>query len=341
MSDYVRANSSFFGDKDVLPTDNAAKVIVGAEFDDEFNDIATAVNTKYDSLDDDVANGIAALDANGIVADSVLPTATTTQIGVLETATAAELLTGVAADKIVTPDLFIGGVDTWGTSNAGMVSDIQALTDPGQNTLLGWDENVNAAIGFTLGTGVTTSGTAVVTDDANIDHDALDNFVSNEHINHGNVTLTAGDGLTGGGTIAASRTFDLDISSLTAADATDLTSTDGFLFDNGGVMSRMAYSDSGIRVATITGTTDTLATADMNSFLHYTNASAVTVTLNNGVGTVGNVIIIKQGGAGQVTISGTATIETVFGSNTRVEESVITLICTAANTWALYGDTGT
>ena len=38
-------------------------------------------------------------------------------------------------------------------------------------------------------------------------HDSLSDFVSNEHINHANVTLTAGDGLTGGGTIAASRTF--------------------------------------------------------------------------------------------------------------------------------------
>jgi len=39
------------------------------------------------------------------------------------------------------------------------------------------------------------------------DHDALTNFVSDEHIAHSGVTLTAGDGLTGGGTIAASRTF--------------------------------------------------------------------------------------------------------------------------------------
>jgi hypothetical protein len=40
-----------------------------------------------------------------------------------------------------------------------------------------------------------------------IDHDGLTNFVSNEHIDHTAVTLTAGNGLTGGGTIAASRSF--------------------------------------------------------------------------------------------------------------------------------------
>jgi len=48
-----------------------------------------------------------------------------------------------------------------------------------------------------------------------IDHDALTNFVSDEHVAHSGVTLTAGTGLSGGGTIAASRTFDVDLNELT------------------------------------------------------------------------------------------------------------------------------
>jgi len=40
-----------------------------------------------------------------------------------------------------------------------------------------------------------------------IDHDLLLNFVSDEHIAHSGVTLTAGNGLTGGGNITANRTF--------------------------------------------------------------------------------------------------------------------------------------
>ena len=47
-----------------------------------------------------------------------------------------------------------------------------------------------------------------------VDHDALTNFVANEHIDHTAVTLTAGEGLSGGGTIAANRTFDLDVNGL-------------------------------------------------------------------------------------------------------------------------------
>ena len=43
------------------------------------------------------------------------------------------------------------------------------------------------------------------------DHDALTNFVANEHIDHTSVTLTAGDGLTGGGDISANRTFAVSV----------------------------------------------------------------------------------------------------------------------------------
>ena len=58
---------------------------------------------------------------------------------------------------------------------------------------------------------------------SDVDHDATTNFVADEHIAHSGVTLTAGSGLSGGGTIAASRTFNVDINSETnvTAAATD------------------------------------------------------------------------------------------------------------------------
>lgn len=62
---------------------------------------------------------------------------------------------------------------------------------------------------FTIGqgTGITVTADAIETNDSEIDHDSLSGFVANEHIDHSTVTLTAGNGLTGGGTIAASRSF--------------------------------------------------------------------------------------------------------------------------------------
>ncbi len=44
-------------------------------------------------------------------------------------------------------------------------------------------------------------------DQTQIDHDALTNYVTNEHVDHSGVTISGGNGLTGGGDITASRTI--------------------------------------------------------------------------------------------------------------------------------------
>ena len=51
------------------------------------------------------------------------------------------------------------------------------------------------------------AGGQITTDASEINHDGLNNFVANEHIDHSGVNITAGDGLTGGGDITASRTL--------------------------------------------------------------------------------------------------------------------------------------
>jgi hypothetical protein len=44
---------------------------------------------------------------------------------------------------------------------------------------------------------------------AGVNHNALSNYVANEHINHSSVSITAGTGLTGGGDITANRTISM------------------------------------------------------------------------------------------------------------------------------------
>lgn len=64
--------------------------------------------------------------------------------------------------------------------------------------------------------------------DGGAHHDGFSDYVANEHIDHTSVTLTAGEGLTGGGDISANRSFALDYSDLsttdTAVGGTDLVS---------------------------------------------------------------------------------------------------------------------
>ncbi len=61
----------------------------------------------------------------------------------------------------------------------------------------------NIAVGG--GTGITVNADDIETNDSEIDHDALNNFVANEHIDHSGVSITAGNGLTGGGDITTTR----------------------------------------------------------------------------------------------------------------------------------------
>ena len=52
----------------------------------------------------------------------------------------------------------------------------------------------------------------VISGSSQIDHDSTTNFVANEHIDHSTVSIIAGEGLNGGGTIASSRTLNVDSS---------------------------------------------------------------------------------------------------------------------------------
>ena len=60
------------------------------------------------------------------------------------------------------------------------------------------------------GTGITVNANDIQTNDSEIDIHSLSGYVANEHIDHTAVTLTAGDGLSGGGDISASRSFAVD-----------------------------------------------------------------------------------------------------------------------------------
>jgi hypothetical protein len=65
---------------------------------------------------------------------------------------------------------------------------------------------------FSAGTGIAISSGEISTNDGAIDIHSLSGYVANEHIDHSSVTLTAGDGLSGGGDITASRSFAVDSS---------------------------------------------------------------------------------------------------------------------------------
>lgn len=88
-----------------------------------------------------------------------------------------------------------------------------------------------------------------------------------------------------------------------------------------------------------TGTTYTLAIGDRDKLVTLSNASAITVTIPNGVFSAGDSVNIQQIGAGQVTIAndGTTTF-TGTGTKLRAQYSAATIICTGTNTFTVVGD---
>jgi hypothetical protein len=88
-----------------------------------------------------------------------------------------------------------------------------------------------------------------------------------------------------------------------------------------------------------TGTTYTLVAGDVNKLVTLNNASAVTVTIPNGIFTTGQQINIQQIGAGQVTIANDGTTSfTGTGTLLREQYSAATIICTGTNTFTVVGD---
>ena len=68
MSNYNKATN--FAVKDTLTSGDPDKVVSGAEIDNEFNAIASAVTSKADKVPASTTNNLAALDANGNLKDS-------------------------------------------------------------------------------------------------------------------------------------------------------------------------------------------------------------------------------------------------------------------------------
>jgi len=101
---------------------------------------------------------------------------------------------------------------------------------------------------------VDAKGRLTAASSVDIDHDTLLNFVADEHIAHSGITLTAGDGLTGGGDITASRSF-----AVTAGDGILANSTGVHVLANTGIVA----NSTGVFIGQAVGTSDNVTFNDV------------------------------------------------------------------------------
>jgi hypothetical protein len=119
MTDYTKTTN--FTAKDALSTGDPEKLILGSDVDTEFDNIATAVATKYDS--DDLASQ-------------------------------AEAQAGTDNTVLMTPLRTEEWGATWAAENGGAIEDIHALADPGGDRYMMWNDTTNAVEFNQVGNGV-------------------------------------------------------------------------------------------------------------------------------------------------------------------------------------------
>ena len=144
----------------------------------------------------------------------------------------SQLAGSIANDKLANSSISIGGISfSLGDTDATPAFDLSDSTGYATSNLSGTITNAQLAGSIANGklanSAITISGTSVslggsitdetlfggvgvVTGSAQVSHDSTIGFVANEHIDHSSVSITAGTGLNGGGTIASTRTLNVD-----------------------------------------------------------------------------------------------------------------------------------
>ena len=131
MSNYTKATD--FAAKDALPSGDAAKVIKGAEFEDEFDAIATAVNSKSDTASPTFTGTVTIPTAvvTTFTLGGTTVTSTAAELNILDgvTATAAELNILDGATTTTTEINYLDGVTSNIQTQLNAKGTVSSLTD--------------------------------------------------------------------------------------------------------------------------------------------------------------------------------------------------------------------
>lgn len=322
MSDYTQITD--FSAKDALTSGDPEKIIYGADIDAEFAAIVTAIATKYDSAD----------------------LASTAQAQ-------AETLNTV----LITPST----LGDWSDANGGLVGELHALTDPGADRILFWDDGEVADSNLAFLT--VSNGLEIATTTLGIADSAAGAGLT---ASSGVLAVGAGSGLTvnandvaitdqaatSSNPIAISAgTHSIDLTGLTNIIGSDLAPTDHFLVSDAGTNKAIDVRDMGFQVQTAQ-TTQTLALNDMNTVMEFNGTATLTLPANATTAIpIGSCVIVVVDHATQtvtVTAAGGVTLNSIYhpggtaaASDTVNSGGMAVVMKVAADEWWISGDIST
>lgn len=296
---------------------NGASITIGGKFNPGVltaNQALVANGTGYlDSVK--TANlYVSVIEANGSIGSAgETLTSNGTSVYWATPVTTLDGLSDVSASGAANNDFLVYDADSgnWENHTVSGTSDVTAdftghnLTIGLANTTVssGAYGDSNTVATFT----VDAKGRLTAAGTADIDHNTLVNYVADQHVAHSTVTLTAGNGLTGGGDITTSRTFDVGAGAgiSVGADAVSVDAQDGLTANASGlfVVTNDGLTANATGVHVVTGSTLTVNATGIhvNSALSLTDLSL----------------------SGNLTVSGTLT--TIDTTNLVVQDPMIKL----------------
>lgn len=250
-----------------------------------------------------LGSGTGAITAMGVLSDSQMIVGDGTGDPVAESGATLRTSIGVGTtDSVSFGSLISGSADLWVGDTTNYIS------GSGGNFKVTGNISGSAVSASTI-EATSIAGLISTATQGTIDHDSLANFVANEHIDHSSVSVVAGDGLTGGGTIAANRTLTVVGGDGITANANDVAVTAA----NTNLTSIINSSFTKIGTATDQEYVTFGTSNEVN--VHINNSERLSVTAT-GADITGNVTI-----SGNLDVNGDLT--TIDSTNLRVADRFI------------------